>query len=313
MEHASETDDREPVHVPVLPDEIVALVGRGPAASGSWIVDGTCGLGGHSARLLEAYPEARVLAIDQDPEILALAQERLEPFGQRALLRHARLSDLDLVLDEAGIGDPAALLLDLGVSSLQLDRAERGFSFQQDGPLDMRMDPRRERDAAEVVNTWDEDDLCDVLYWEGGETRARRLARAICEERRRAPFRRTGALADLCQRVLGPGGRIHAATRCFQALRRVVNEEGEELLRALAIASERLPHGAVLAVISFHSGEDGQVKRFLAEERRAGRFEVLTKKPLRAGREEVRANRRARSAVLRAAQRVRPQVGEARA
>jgi hypothetical protein len=176
---------------------------------------------------------------------------------------------------------------------------------QQDGPLDMRMDPDRERTAADVVNRWDEGDLADLLYYEGGETRARKIARAIVESRRRAPFQRTLPLADLIENTVGRRGRTHPATRTFQALRRAVNQEGEELAQALELADRWLVDGGRLGVISFHSGEDGTVKRFLARGAEEGRWRLLTKRPLRAGRPEVLANPRSRSASLRLAERVR--------
>lgn len=302
---AGEADPVGGVHVPVLPEACVAAF-ESVAREGGWIVDATLGAGGHSRLLLEAFPELRLLGTDQDPEILAIAQENLAPFGERVQLECCRLSELARVIRKLRIGRPVGLLMDIGASSLQLDRAERGFSFLQDGPLDMRMDPTRDRTAADIVNDWDESDLADLFYYEGGETRARRIARAIVESRRRVPFQRTGALADLVARALGsPGGRLHPATRVFQALRRAVNEEGEELRAGLGTAEHWLADGGVLAVISFHSGEDGEVKRFLAEGARGGRWRVLTKKPVQPSHEEVRSNSRSRSARLRVAVRTR--------
>ncbi len=296
------------VHVSVLADEVVsALGGESGSALDGWIVDGTLGAGGHSARLLEAFPSVRVLGVDQDPEILAFASRRLAPFGSRAHVRRGRMSTLDRILEEEGVQRVVGVLFDLGASSLQFDRRERGFSFSVDGPLDMRMDPDRERTAADIVNTWDEGDLADLFYYEGGETRSRKIARAIVESRRRAPFLRTGALADLIARTCGSGSHdsINPATRVFQALRRAVNEEAEELDAGLDFAERWLVDGGRLAVISFHSGEDGVVKRFLVQGAAEARFEVLTKKPIRAGVEESRANPRSRSAALRIARRTR--------
>jgi len=227
-------------------------------------------------------------------------------------VRHARVSMLDRVLHEEGVTRVAAMLLDLGASSLQLDHAARGFSFAVDAPLDMRMDPDRARTAADIVNCWDEADLADLFLYEGGEPRARKVARAIVASRRRAPFLRTLALADLIEHTLGRGGsraHLHPATRVFQALRRAVNEEGDELRSALALAEAWLVDGGRLAVISFHSGEDGAVKRCLAEGARAGRWRLVTRKPLRPGPSEVARNRRARSAVLRCAERTRRSAG----
>jgi 16S rRNA (cytosine1402-N4)-methyltransferase len=301
--------EEPPVHVPALLAEVVAAVG-GPAPQSleGWILDGTLGAGGHGAALLDACPRARLIGIDQDPEVLVHARSRLARFGARARVRHARLSTLERVLQEEGVARVVGVLYDLGASSLQLDHAARGFSFAVDAPLDMRMDPDRPRTAADIVNRWDEDDLADLFLYEGGEPRARKVARAITEARRRAPFLRTLALADLIERTLGRGGaraHLHPATRVFQALRRAVNEEGDELRAGLALAEGWLVHGGRLAVISFHSGEDGAVKRFLADGARAGRWHLLHRKPLRASEEELRSNRRARSAVLRCAERTR--------
>jgi 16S rRNA (cytosine1402-N4)-methyltransferase len=256
--------------------------------------------------ILEGIPHASVLGFDQDPEALDLARARLSRFGRRVRLRRGRLSQLHRLAHEEAIGPVKGLIFDLGVSSLQLDRASRGFSFQADGPLDMRMDPSRDRTAADIVNKWDESDLADLLYYEGGETRARTIARAIGEARRRAPFLRTAALADTITAALGPGARsskIHPATRVFQALRRAVNEEGEELIAGLSAAEQLLEEHGRLVVLSFHSGEDREVKRFLVEGSREGRWSVLTKKPLEPDEPERRENPRARSAKLRAAQR----------
>lgn len=313
-----------PVHVPVLASAVLDVFRELPRPSGSgdstggsgcagetWIVDATVGAGGHAAALLDALPNVRLLGLDQDPAILAHAHRRLAEHEDRVRLVHARASQLDAVLAREGVPAPMGLLMDLGASSLQLDSAERGFSFQQDGPLDMRMDPTRDRTAADIVNGWDESDLADCFYYEGGERESRRIARAIVAARRNVPFRRTAALADLCERELGRSGRLHPGTRVFQALRRAVNEEGEELERALALAEELLADEGRLAVISFHSGEDRQVKRFLADGRSAGRWELLSKKPRKPDHLEVRANARARSAVLRAAVRTRPLGGRA--
>jgi 16S rRNA (cytosine1402-N4)-methyltransferase len=246
------------------------------------------------------------LGTDQDPEILDIARRRLEPFQERATLERCRLSGLARLVRKLRLEAPVGVLMDVGASSLQLDRPDRGFSFQHDGPLDMRMDPSRERTAADIVNRWDEGDLADLLYFEGGETRSRKIAAAIVQARRRAPFQRTGALADLIARTVGMRGKTHPATKTFQALRRAVNEEGDELRAGLEAAEAVLADGGVLAVISFHSGEDGVVKRFLADGAREGRWELLTKRPLKPSPDEVRANPRARSACLRAARRLRP-------
>ncbi|HVS19583.1 MAG TPA: 16S rRNA (cytosine(1402)-N(4))-methyltransferase RsmH [Planctomycetota bacterium] len=298
-------DGSHSVHQPVLPVEVTAaLVGPQPCELEGWIVDGTVGAGGHAALALDAAPYARLIGVDQDPRILDHAREHLARFGARVRLRHARSSRLAQVLDEEGIGRVTGMLFDLGVSSLQLDTPERGFSFAADAPLDMRMDLDRPRTAADIVNGWDESDLADLFFHEGGETRSRRVAAAIVEARRRAPFLRTLALADLVERTLGRG-KTHPATRVFQALRRAVNEEGEELAAALGLARAWLIDGGRLCVISFHSGEDAVVKRFLTEGAARGEWRIEGRKPIQAGRAEVARNRRARSAVLRTAVRTR--------
>jgi len=301
------TPDFKDVHVPVLAEEVVALLGgSGDTLDPSgWIVDATLGAGGHSASLLECFPRIRVLGTDQDPSILECARKRLEPFQDRVRLVPCRISELSRLLRKLRMGRPRGFLFDFGASSLQLDTPSRGFSFQADGPLDMRMDPCRARTAADVVNTWDEADLADLFYHEGGERRSRAIAAEIVRCRRRAAFQRTGALAELIVRIVGRSGKIHPATRVFQALRRAVNEEGEELLAGLETAEHWLDEGGVLAAISFHSGEDREVKRFLREGVSRERWKLEPKKPLQASREEQRANPRARSAILRGALRVR--------
>ncbi len=294
----------EGVHRPVLLAEVLAAVARvlGERPEGRF-VDGTVGAGGHARALLERFPDLELFASDQDPDSLGLARERLAPFAERVHLHQARLSELDGWLAAAGEPAPVGLLVDLGVCSLHLDRADRGFSFQADGPLDMRMDPRLESTAADIVARWSEAELADLFFQQGGERRARRVAAALVEARRRAPFLRTGALADLVERVLGPGGRVHAATRVFQALRIAVNREDQELEQLLATAERRLAPGGLLLAISFHSGEDGRIKRFLAAGARAGTWLPEAGSPEEPSRAEVRANPRARSARLRVARR----------
>src|SRR5260221_144637 len=219
-------DDRSGAsHVPVLGAEVVRLFRalapepKDAAAGELWIVDSTVGLGGHAELILDAIPRVSVLGFDQDPEALELARTKLARFGPRVRLRRGRLSQFAGLAREEVPGPLHGVLFDLGVSSLQLDRADRGFSFQNDGPLDMRMDPSRDRTAADIVNTWDEGDLADLLYYEGGETRARPIARAISSARRRAPFLRTGALAEAITVAAGSSARsakIHPATKVFQ-------------------------------------------------------------------------------------------------
>lgn len=308
----NEDNAGESVHVPVLPTETLdaLLAGRDEQSLEGWFVDGTTGAGGHSELLLDRCPKINLLCIDQDPDALRIASERLARFGERVRLRRARHSELCRVIRKERIGRLTGVLFDLGVCSLHLDRPKRGFSFAEDGPLDMRMDPERERTAADIVNGWDESDLADLIYYEGDERQSRKIAAAIIEARRRSPFMRTSALAELIARTIGGGGgKIHPATRTFQALRRAVNEEGDELMQALQTAEHWLEDGGVLAVIAFHSGEDRVVKRYFRDGAKANRWHLQSKKPLVASREETSRNRRSRSAKLRAAARTRTQRG----
>jgi 16S rRNA (cytosine1402-N4)-methyltransferase len=296
------------VHVPVLLGEVLEAL-RGPQPADElqgWIVDGTVGAGGHARALLEQFPGVRLFGVDQDPEVLAHARASLADFGARVRFCQARISQLYPRLCEAGVEPVVGFLLDLGANSLHFDRPERGFSLQADGPLDMRMDPTRTRTAADIVNRWDEEDLADLFFYEGDERNSRAIAHAIVESRVRAPFTRTVPLAELIARCQGRArGRIHPATRCFQALRRAVNEEGEELRHGLSVAERVLADGGRLAVITFHSLEDGFVRKVLQERAREGSWLLATKKPLGPGAAERRANPRARSALLRCAVRVR--------
>lgn len=299
-------------HAPVLLAEVLA--GLAPRPGGRYI-DGTLGGGGHAAAVLEAAgPDARLLGIDADPAALAAAGARLAPFGERAALAHGNFRDLAQIARAAGLAPADGLLLDLGVSSHQLDTAERGFSFLADAPLDMRLDPTSGRTAAELVNQTPEGELADLIYRYGEERASRRIARAIAEARARRPVATTGALAELIARALGRRGKIHPATRTFQALRIAVNQEIASLEAALPQAVELLAPGGRLAVIAFHSLEDRVVKQFFrAESGAAGagqaRLRIITKKPIEAGAEEVRANPRSRSAKLRIAERAADSAG----
>src|SRR5262245_11546476 len=238
------------VHVPVLLGEVLeAFRGLDPAGQPhGWILDGTVGPGGHARALLETCPGLSLDGAARDAEVLSHARTHPPHFGERARLIESRQSQLHSRLAEAGIGPVRGFLLDLGANSLHFDRPERGFSLQSDGPLDMRMDPTRSRTAADIVNRWDEEDLADLFYYEGDERNSRAIAHAIVESRSRAPFTRTVPLADLIAHCAGGGkrparGRIHPATRCFQALRRAVNEEGEELRHGLRVAERVLADG----------------------------------------------------------------------
>jgi 16S rRNA (cytosine1402-N4)-methyltransferase len=268
---------------------------------GGFYVDGTVGLGGHAAAILEASgPEGHLLGVDRDPQALAQAERTLARFGSRVELRHADYRALPGLL---AVARPDGVLLDLGVSALQLDSAERGFSFRAEGPLDMRMDPTRGEPAAEVVNRLPEARLAELIARWGEEPAARRIARALVEARRRAPIRTTTELAALVRRAAGRGRRgIDPATRTFQALRIHVNRELSGLGETLAALADALAVPGRLVVIAFHSLEDRVVKQALRALPR-DRYRVLTPKPLRPGAAELLANPRSRSARLRAAAR----------
>jgi len=269
---------------------------------GRTYVDATVGLGGHSEAMLSQG--ARLVGVDRDPEALAHAAVRLEGYTERVTLIHGSFAVLPGLLASVNVGPVHGVLLDLGVSSLQLERPERGFSFRQDGPLDMRMDPHGPVTAAELVNGLAEPELARILHEYGEEPRARGIARAIVRARDHAPIATTSELAAIITRAASRGGRrrIHPATKSFQALRIAVNDELAALEQGIAGALEALAPGGRLVVIAFHSLEDRIVKRAFLREQSEGRLEILTRKPLRPAHEEVVVNPRARSAKLRAAQ-----------
>ena len=301
-----------PAHIPVLRDAVVAALS--PKAGGRY-VDGTFGAGGYSEALLSAA-DCRVWGIDRDPDALAFGAALMGRFPGRLTLIEGNFGDMDRLLDAAGVPHVDGVALDLGVSSMQLDRAERGFSFRSDGPLDMRMAQSGET-AADLVNALDETDLANLIFDFGEERYARRIAGAIVRAR---PIARTAELAQIVRRVIPKkGDGIDPATRTFQALRIVVNDEIGALTRGLAAAERLLVPGGRLAVVTFHSLEDRPVKSFLQQ--RAGKtpagsrhmpvtapsrppsFRLLTNKPVVADAPEIRLNPRARSAKLRAAER----------
>jgi 16S rRNA (cytosine1402-N4)-methyltransferase len=291
-------------HEPVLLEETMELLAV--SAGGFW-VDGTVGLGGHAREILRrSAPDGTLLGLDRDPRALDHARARLAEFGDRARLQQADYRQLPGLL---GGRRPRGVLLDLGVSSLQLDDPERGFSFQREGPLDMRMDPGQHTTAADLVNRLPERELADLIYRWGEERGSRRVARSIVWARTRAPLRTTTELAAAVRRALprrghgrGRGPGIDPATRTFQALRIAVNAELENLGPFLETVVEGLEEGGRLAVIAFHSLEDREVKQ--AFRALAGRgHRLLTKKPLRPGEEEERRNPRSRSARLRGIER----------
>ena len=306
----------EPLHVPVLLDEVRELL---QPQRGGVFVDCTLGLGGHARMVLE-HGATRLIGIDRDTDALALAKTALAEFGDRVTFVHGDYRELAAVLDAHHVADVAGVLADLGVSSMQIDRDGRGFSFRRDEPLDMRMDRTRGETAAELIDRVDEKELADVIYRFGEERRSRQVARAIVTARQQAPIETTGRLADIVRRAVAARGwqRIDPATRTFQALRIWVNGELDGLDSFIGTAASRLQAGGRLAVISFHSLEDRVVKHTLRalsrppslEERAsAGQarevlLRVLTKHPIVAGEAEAAANPRARSAKLRGAEKV---------
>ncbi len=309
-------------HVPVLADEVVTMLAPAP---GSLQIDATVGGGGHTERILAATdPDGRLLGIDADGAAIARVQARLGPrFGDRLRLRQANFRELAEVAPAEGFGAVDGCFLDLGLSSFQLADAKRGFGFRTGGALDMRFDTRRGVPAAELLTTLDASELTALFRRYGEEPFAGRIARAIVEARRTAPIRTAEELAELVERVApsrAPGRRrIHPATRVFQALRIAVNEELDALDQGLAAALDLLRPGGRLVVLSYHSLEDRIVKRFFQAERRGcvcppeapvcvcgrtPRVRLVTSKGLVPGEEEIATNPRARSARLRAAERL---------
>jgi len=302
-------------HRPVLQREVLELVKPKP---GLLMLDGTCGGGGHTEALLESG--ADVLALDQDPDAVRYVSERLAHFGRRIIVRQANFRHADCVLDELGIRSISGALLDLGVSSRQLENSERGFSFIRNGPLDMRMDPRASLTAATIVNEYSEEELTRLLRELGEEPAARRIATMIVKMRKTSPFRETLPLARTIEKLVGRHGRQHPATQVFQALRMEVNDELGALEQGLRVLTVRLEGGGRIAVISFHSLEDRIVKNFFRdhsrewldkpewpEPRRNPDYELtlLTPKPVEPSEEEQRANPRSRSAKLRVAEKIK--------
>ena len=301
-------------HRPVLATEAVELLAPRP---GSLVVDGTVGGGGHTEAILKTG--ADVLALDQDPDAIEHARDALSPFGGRVTLRQVNFRNADKVLDELEIKTIGSALLDLGVSSRQLENAERGFSMMRNGPLDMRMDPRATLTAADVVNQYSEEDLTRLFRDLGEEPAARRIASVIVKTRKSAPFYETLQLARAIEKVVGRHGRRHPATQAFQALRMEVNDELGALEEGLRVLTARLEPGARIGVITFHSLEDRIVKNFFRDRSRewldrpewpAPRpnpecdLNVITPKPVEPNENERRTNPRSRSAKLRVAEKI---------
>ena len=309
-------------HVPVLLGRTLELLAPAVEAPGAVVVDATLGLGGHSAALLERFGTLRLVGIDRDPQALAIAGDRLAPYGDRATLVHAVYDELTAVLARLGTPRVQGVLFDLGVSSLQLDEAARGFAYAQDAPLDMRMDQSRGATAAEVLNTYPADRLARVLKEYGEERFARRIADAVVRERAREPFSGTARLAEVVRSSIPAATRRtggHPAKRTFQALRIEVNGELDALVRALPAAVDALAVGGRVVVLSYQSLEDRIVKRTLvagatstaphdlpvvpAEHEPVLR--LLTRGAETASEDEVAENPRAASVRLRAAERLR--------
>lgn len=297
------------VHVPVMVEECLQAL---MVENGGTYLDLTMGAGGHAEAALMRSDRARWLGVDRDAEILEIAHQRLARFGERVMLVQSRWGDLEQVLDERQIDAVDGALLDLGVSSLQLDRAERGFAFSKDGPLDMRLDPKSgDASAADLLQRTSQEQLEKWIRTFGEERFAGRIARTIVETRRKQPLRRTGELARIIEEVVpgppkGTRRRIHPATRTFQALRIVVNGELEDIERALGILQRRIKPGGRLVVLSYHSLEDRIVKRFLRQAEQQQLFRRVNKKPFIPTAAEIDSNPRSRSAKLRIGERTTP-------
>lgn len=280
-------------HIPVLLDEILELFAKSTLSS---FLDGTVGAGGHAFALLSSHPEIQEYwAVDQDIDALAIAKERLLPFSPKVHFVHANFSETEHFPSNLD-----GILLDIGLSSMQVDRADRGFSFMKEGSLDMRMDrTRTETTASDIINHWNVKDLEKLFVELGEERKGRKVAEAICSIRRKTPFTTTKALADFIEQLLGRHGPIHPATKIFQALRIEVNQELEVLKTALPALARKLSPGGIMGCISFHSGEDRIVKQTFQQLVRQEEFCHIIKKPLQPSCKEMRQNPRSRSAKVR--------------
>lgn len=306
-------------HIPVMLEEVLAAL---QPKDGDIVVDGTFGVGGYAKAILDTAG-CKVIAIDRDAEAFALAGALAEAFPGRLIAMLGRYSEMESLAASEGISSVDGVTLDIGVSSMQLDQAERGFSFAQDGPLDMRMGSEGPT-AADLVNSLGEAELADIIYVFGEERRSRGIAKAIVKRRAEAPITRTGELADIVVGVLGRkrDDTKHPATRTFQALRLYLNAELEELAEGLCAAERLLKAGGRLVVVTFHSLEDRIAKRFFAsrsaagpkgsrhlpdagEEEFAPSFQLVNRRPLEPSNDEIRRNPRARSARLRAGERTK--------
>ena len=295
-------------HVPVLAEAVVRYAVPSPGARS--VIDCTVGAGGHAAALLRAMgPAGRLLGIDRDPDALRLAADRLAAFGDQVRLVHGNFAELGEIVTQSGWGPSDAVVYDFGLSSMHVDRPERGFSYQHDAPLDMRMDTTAPLSAYDVVNTYDERHLARVIRSYGEERWASRIAQFIVAARKRRPIATTGELVEVIRAAVPSAARRvgpHPARRTFQALRLEVNKELEAIQSSLPQASAELSPGGRLVALSYHSGEDRLVKRFMREEAsgEAPRLRLLTRKPERPSEDEIARNPRASAARLRAAERL---------
>ncbi|WP_413810073.1 16S rRNA (cytosine(1402)-N(4))-methyltransferase RsmH [Streptomyces sp. OE57] len=313
------------LHVPVMLQRCLDMLAPALAQPGAVVVDCTLGLGGHSEALLRDFPEARLIALDRDPSALRLAGERLAPYGDRATLVHAVYDELPEVLDRLGVPRVQAILFDLGVSSMQLDEAGRGFAYAQDAPLDMRMDQTTGVSAAEVLNTYPPGDLVRILRTYGEEKFAKKIVDAVVRERAKEPFTNSARLVELIRDALPQAAKRtggNPAKRTFQALRIEVNGELAVLERAIPAAVRALAVGGRIAVLSYHSLEDRLVKQVLAAgagntappglpvvpEQYQPRLKLLTRGAELPTEEEIAENRRAAPARFRGAERIREEV-----
>ncbi|MEV6130139.1 16S rRNA (cytosine(1402)-N(4))-methyltransferase RsmH [Streptomyces violaceusniger] len=314
------------LHVPVMLQRCLDMLAPALARPGAVVVDCTLGLGGHSEALLRDFPEARLIALDRDPSALRLAGERLAPYGDRATLVHALYDELPEVLDRLGVPRVQGILFDLGVSSMQLDEAERGFAYAQDAPLDMRMDQTTGVSAAEVLNTYPPGELVRILRAYGEEKFAKKIVDAVVRERAKEPFTNSARLVELIRAALPQAAKRtggNPAKRTFQALRIEVNGELAGLERAIPAAVGALAVGGRIAVLSYHSLEDRLVKQvFVAGARNTAppglpvvpeqyqpRLKLLTRGAELPTEEEIAENRRAAPARFRGAERIREEVG----
>jgi 16S rRNA (cytosine1402-N4)-methyltransferase len=299
MAESPDPRNTPPVHTPVLLEETVRFLAP---VDGEIYVDGTLGLGGHSEKILKACsPSGRVIGFEWDANALVLARERLKPFGQRFTALHRSYSEIMEGLAEMNIRKVDGLLLDLGVSSLQFDTGARGFSYQADGPLDMRMDERIPLTADKIINTYSKEELADIFYYLGEERQARRIAAQIVAERGKGRIATTAHLSRVIAAAVPKKfqpRKIHVATKVFQALRLAVNRELDNLANVLDCITKILKPGGRVCIISFHSLEDRLVKWKFKQN---PLLHIVTRKPVTPGHEEIKLNPRARSAKLRAA------------